>query len=99
MDSQHTPCHVPQRADHPPVLEADAAFVRVDARATAIRGTVGALERLAALRPRAAQVLELRYFGGLSQPEIASYLAVSLPTVARDWQAARIWLRSKLSPA
>jgi RNA polymerase sigma factor (TIGR02999 family) len=56
-----------------------------------------ALERLAALEPRKAQVVELRFFGGLSIEEIAKLLDVSDVTVRRDWQFAKAWLLRQLS--
>jgi RNA polymerase sigma factor (TIGR02999 family) len=56
-----------------------------------------ALSGLAALDPRQAQVVELRYFGGLSIEETAHVLGVSGATVERDWKTARLWLRRELS--
>jgi RNA polymerase sigma factor (TIGR02999 family) len=56
-----------------------------------------ALTRLGAADPRKAQVVELRYFGGLSVEETAAVLKVSPDTVARDWRSARAWLHSELS--
>ena len=58
-----------------------------------------ALERLATLDSRAAQVVELKYFGGLKQAEIAEVLKVSAVTVRRDWVFAKAWLYSELHPA
>lgn len=55
-----------------------------------------ALNRLSMADPRKAQVVELRYFGGLSVEETAAVLKVSPDTVARDWRTARAWLRSEL---
>ena len=55
-----------------------------------------ALEALAAVDPRRSQVVELRFFGGLTVPEIADVLAVSPETVMRDWKLARAWLRREL---
>ena len=55
-----------------------------------------ALDRLAALDPRQAQVVELRFFGGLSIEEAAVALDVSEPTVKRDWTMARAWLKGEL---
>lgn len=55
-----------------------------------------ALARLAELHPRQAQVVELRFFGGLSLPEIADYLGVSSRTADGDWSMARAWLRREL---
>jgi len=56
-----------------------------------------ALDRLAALSPRKARVVELRYFGGLSAEETAQVLAVSVETVMRDSRMAKLWLRHDLS--
>jgi RNA polymerase sigma factor (TIGR02999 family) len=58
-----------------------------------------ALERLAAIHPRQARLVELRYFGGLSNREAAEALEVSLATVERDWQVARLWLADRLGGA
>jgi RNA polymerase sigma factor (TIGR02999 family) len=55
-----------------------------------------ALEALAAADPRKAQVIELRYFGGLSVEETAEVLHVSPDTVKRDWRLAKLWLLKEL---
>ena len=55
-----------------------------------------ALERLAALSPRQAQVVELHSFAGLTEEEIAEVLEVSLKTVKNDWRFAKVWLKSEL---
>jgi RNA polymerase sigma-70 factor (ECF subfamily) len=57
-----------------------------------------ALQELSSLDPRQAQVVELRYFGGLENAEIAAVLGISEPTVVRDWRGARAWLYSRLQP-
>jgi RNA polymerase sigma factor (TIGR02999 family) len=54
------------------------------------------LERLKVLNTRQHDVVELRYLVGLPWKEIAAQLGVSVPTVEKDWQAARAWLRSQL---
>jgi RNA polymerase sigma factor (TIGR02999 family) len=56
-----------------------------------------ALRELAALDPRKSQVVELRFFGGLSVEETAQVLKVSVETVMRDWKFAKTWLRRELS--
>ena len=56
-----------------------------------------ALERLAALDSRKTQVVELKYFGGLSYEEIAEVLKVSTVTVRRDWDFAKAWLHNELT--
>ncbi len=58
-----------------------------------------ALERFAVDYPRAARVLELRYFGGLEEGEIAELVEVSIRTVRRDWAFAAAWLARELDPA
>lgn len=55
-----------------------------------------ALERLQALSPRQAKIIELRYFGGLSIPEAAASLDVSEATIKRDWVLARAWLLNQV---
>ena len=56
-----------------------------------------ALERLAALKPREAKVVELRFFGGLSVEETADVLQVSADTIKRDWRLAKAWLACHMS--
>jgi RNA polymerase sigma factor (TIGR02999 family) len=56
-----------------------------------------ALKSLAQMDPRRSQVVELRYFGGLNNEEIAGVLNVSENTVTRDWNMARAWLYQQLS--
>lgn len=58
-----------------------------------------ALERLAALDARKAEVVELKYFGGLNYDEIAEVLKISAITVRRDWEFAKAWLYSELHRA
>ena len=55
-----------------------------------------ALQALAAEYPRQAQVVELRFFGGLNVEETAEVLHVSAITVMRDWQLAKVWLAREL---
>jgi RNA polymerase sigma factor (TIGR02999 family) len=55
-----------------------------------------ALQALAAIDERKSQVIELRFFGGLSVEETASVLKVSPDTVMRDWRLAKVWLRREM---
>ena len=55
-----------------------------------------ALETLAKLNPRHARVVELRFFAGLTVPEVAELLDVSGSTIAVDWRVARAWLNQCL---
>lgn len=56
-----------------------------------------ALEKLAALDSRQAQVVEMRFFAGMTIEEMAQVLAVSASTVEREWRMARAWIRAELS--
>ncbi len=58
-----------------------------------------AMNALARLDPRKVQVVEMRFFGGLSVEETAEVLKVSTVTVKRDWRAARTWLYRELTGA
>lgn len=55
-----------------------------------------ALEAFSQMAPRQAKVVELRFFGGLNEEEIAEVLKVSPRTVRRDWEFARVWLAREL---
>ncbi len=56
-----------------------------------------ALRRLTEMDERKGRLVELRFFGGLSNPEIADVIGVSVKTVERDWMMARAWLKRELS--
>jgi RNA polymerase sigma-70 factor (ECF subfamily) len=56
-----------------------------------------ALERLAGQDPRKSQIVEMRYFGGLTTRETAEFLKLSLRTVEREWNMAKAWLYRALS--
>jgi RNA polymerase sigma factor (TIGR02999 family) len=58
-----------------------------------------AMNEMARLDPRKVQVVEMRFFGGLSVEETAEVLKVSTVTVKRDWRAARLWLYRRLTGA
>jgi RNA polymerase sigma-70 factor, ECF subfamily len=78
-------------------IELDEELIVSAEQCTLIGDLHEALERLAEFAPRAAKVVELRYFGGMTEEEIADLLSVSVKTVKRDWQMARGWLRGELS--
>ncbi len=70
-----------------------------EAEAALLLGVHDALERLARLSPRLAEIVELRYFGGMEHAEIAEVTGRSVPTVKRDWQRARAWLYHAMQDA
>ena len=74
----------------------DEALVPSPQKPAALLALDEALERLATESPRRGQVVELRYFGGLNNDEIAEVLQVSAATVERDWRYARAWLYQEL---
>jgi len=57
-----------------------------------------ALRRLEDIDPRQCRIVELRYFGGLTEEETSEVMGISLRTVKRDWQMARAWLFAELRP-
>jgi RNA polymerase sigma factor (TIGR02999 family) len=74
----------------------DVEQAATDSGEEEILGVHEALDRIAAVDPRLAQVVEMRYFGGLTEPEIAQALGVTERTIRRDWHKARLLLREAL---
>jgi RNA polymerase sigma-70 factor (ECF subfamily) len=68
-----------------------------DERAADVLALDEALTQLAVIDPRKSQIVELKYFGGLTIEETAEVLGVSAPTVERDWRTARIWLHREIN--
>lgn len=77
----------------------DLVDLPVPERAELLVALDEALERLAQLDPRLAQVVECRFFAGLSEDDTADALGVSRRTVARDWVLARGWLQQAIGDA
>jgi RNA polymerase sigma factor (TIGR02999 family) len=75
----------------------DEALIVSEERASDIVALDDALNRLAEFDPRQSQIVELRFFGGLSIEETAEVLGVSPGTVMRDWTMAKAWLRTAVS--
>jgi len=80
-------------------VELDEAALISPEQTSAILDVDEALEKLAVLDSRKARVVELRYFGGLNQDEIAEVLKISTVTIRRDWVFARAWLYTELHSA
>jgi RNA polymerase sigma factor (TIGR02999 family) len=55
------------------------------------------LQELAVIDPRQARIVEMKYFGGLSEQEVAAILSLSRATITREWQSARAWLYRRLT--
>jgi RNA polymerase sigma factor (TIGR02999 family) len=78
-------------------VELNEAAAVTQTRADELLALDEALEKLATFDYRKAQVVEMRYFAGLTMDEIAEVLKVHVNTVTRDWTAARAWLLAALS--
>ncbi|MGB7924788.1 MAG: sigma-70 family RNA polymerase sigma factor [Pyrinomonadaceae bacterium] len=75
----------------------DEAAVMPQEQAAELIALDEALTRLSTIDPRRGRVVELRFYGGLSNEEIASVLKISANTVMRDWNLARAWLYKEIS--
>jgi RNA polymerase sigma factor (TIGR02999 family) len=77
----------------------DEEQIAVDDQADALLQLHEALNNLARVEPRLAHVVQCRFFGGLTEEEIAAALGITVRTVQRDWTKARVLLRRALSSA
>jgi RNA polymerase sigma-70 factor (ECF subfamily) len=77
-------------------IELDEAAILSPEQSKEIVDLHEALERLGTLDSRKAQVVELKYFGGLNYEEIAEVLKIARVTVRRDWEFAKLWLYTEL---
>ena len=78
-------------------ISLDSALVYSPAQSSQLLALDRALQRLAERDERAAQVVEMRFFGGMEIGEIADLLEISERTVKRDWNVARAWLFGELN--
>jgi RNA polymerase sigma-70 factor (ECF subfamily) len=85
-----------QRIAFDEALATEEAVLMTKPRAVELLALDEALNELAKLDPRKSQVVELRYFGGLSLDETAEVLEVSPMTVRRDWRVAKAWLFKRM---
>lgn len=88
-----------KRGGGAPKLQLDAALQFYDDRAISIAAVDEALTALESLDQRQAQVVELRFFGGLTIEETAELMALSPATVKREWVTARRWLQREMGAA
>ena len=77
-------------------VELDEALVVASEQKTDLVALDDALKALTEMNPRQSEVVELRYFGGLSEEEIAEHLGISVRTIRRDWSVARAWLYRRM---
>ena len=83
------------KLDH---IDLDLADVAVEDRSETLIALDDALARLAQLNPRLSEVVDCRFFGGMTEDETAAALAVTERTVRRDWVKAKAWLYRELQP-
>jgi RNA polymerase sigma factor (TIGR02999 family) len=88
--------HYAKRGGAAPQVSLDEAVTIHEDRSAELIALDEALKSLAEIDPRKSQVVELRFFGGLSAKETAEALKVSLRTVEREWNSARAWLYREL---
>jgi len=86
-----------KRGKDAPKLELDDALMAAAQPGTDLVAVDDALRALSDIDSRKSQVVELRFFGGLTVKETADVLKVSVETVQRDWRLARSWLRRELT--
>jgi RNA polymerase sigma factor (TIGR02999 family) len=79
-------------------IDLDDEEIAIEDQADAVLELDEALNRLAEVEPRLAKVVECRFFGGLTEDEVADALNITVRTVRRDWVKARVMLRLALEP-
>jgi RNA polymerase sigma factor (TIGR02999 family) len=94
---EHARRHNVKRGGGVPHVSLDEAALVGGQRAADLVALDDAMNALAQLDPRKAQVVDMRFFGGLSVEETAVVLKVSAATVMRDWSTARAWLYRELA--
>src|SRR5437667_1464752 len=94
---EHARRHNLKRGGGVPHVSLEEAAVVGGARAADLVALDDAMNALARLDPRKVQVVEMRFFGGLSVEETAEVLKVSIVTVMRDWSTAKAWLYRELA--
>jgi RNA polymerase sigma factor (TIGR02999 family) len=94
---QHARLHATQKRGNNPIhFSLDDLQVSVRERADSILALDEVLEKFVKINEQQAKIVEMRFFGGLSNKEIAEALEISERTVVRKWRAARIWLYREL---
>ena len=94
----HARAHAAEkRGDGAIRLSIDDVQIPLEQRAADLVALDNVLERLAEFDERKAKIVEMRFFGGLTEEEIAENLAISPRTVQRDWKTARLWLYRELN--
>ncbi len=88
-----------KRGGHLQRVDFEEDRIPIHERAAEILLVDEALDRLEQLDPRLVRIVEMRFFGGLNVPEIASALGTSSSTIKREWQKARAFLHAEMEPS
>lgn len=88
--------HAQKRGGGSAQVSLDNVQAGIDPRSTDVIALDESLRELERIDPRAAQMVEMRFFGGYKDQEIAEALGVSVPTLRRDWEFARSWLFDRM---
>lgn len=91
--------HAQKRGGDAAKLSLDHVQAGIDPRTTDLVALDESLDQLERVDARAARVVEMRFFGGYTDQEIAEGLGVSVPTLRRDWEFARSWLFDRMHGA
>ena len=86
-----------KRGNHPIHFSLDDVQIPVEERAGSILFLDEALQRLEKFDETQARIVEMRFFGGMNNQEIADSLSVSERTIGREWETARLWLYRELN--
>lgn len=94
---EHARRHATAKRGNKPIhFSVDDLQIPIDERADSLLILNDVLDRLEAMDEQQARIVEMRFFGGMTNAEIADALGISERTVSRDWEAARLWLYREL---
>lgn len=94
----HARLHAAEKRGNNPIhFSVDDLQIPVEQRADSILILNEVLERLAEFDEQQAQIIEMRFFGGMNNSEIAEALEISERTVGREWQSAKLWMFRELN--
>ena len=86
-----------KRGNNPIHFSIDDVQIPIEMRADSILALDEVLQRLEKFDEQQAKIVEMRFFGGMNNQEIAENMAISERTVGREWQSARLWLYRELN--
>jgi RNA polymerase sigma-70 factor, ECF subfamily len=90
--------HAQKRGGNAAKVDLEEVRAGIDPRTVDLLALDESMQELERVDSRASQVVEMRFFGGYTDAEIAETLGISAPTVRRDWEFARAWLLNRMQP-